>query len=74
MPIVAIKVRPNAGASRLTAQPDGSYLAEIKAAPVDGKANEELVRLVARHFGCPRSHVSVKLGGSSRNKLVAVSK
>jgi uncharacterized protein (TIGR00251 family) len=72
MPVIEVKVKPHAKVSRLVELSDGTFLAEVKAPPVDGKANQELVRLIARHFDCPPSHVSVKLGGSSRRKLVAV--
>jgi uncharacterized protein YggU (UPF0235/DUF167 family) len=39
---------------------------------VDGKANEELVALVARRFKCRRAAVSIKAGASGRTKLVKV--
>jgi uncharacterized protein (TIGR00251 family) len=58
--------------SRLTALPDGSYQAELKSPPVDGKANAELIALVAAHFGRPKSAVSIKSGASSRSKRVEV--
>jgi uncharacterized protein (TIGR00251 family) len=68
-----IKVRPGARASSLTQSAEGSWLARLKAPPVDGKANQELIALVAQHFGCPKSAVSIKSGASSRHKLVQVS-
>jgi uncharacterized protein len=67
-----IKVKPNARQSLLELQPDGSWLAQLKAPPVDGKANEELIVLVARHFGCRRSDVTLRSGASSRLKLLQV--
>jgi uncharacterized protein (TIGR00251 family) len=72
MPTLRVKVKPNARESRLDALEDGSFLAHIKSPPVDGKANAELVTLVARHFGCARSAVTIKSGGASRSKLVQV--
>jgi len=51
---------------------DGTWLAQIKSAPVDGKANEELVALVAKEFGCRKSAVSIKSGALSRTKLVRI--
>jgi uncharacterized protein (TIGR00251 family) len=72
MLIIQVKVKPNARLSQLTKLDDGTYLAEIKAPPIDGKANEELIRLVSKMFGCQRSKVSVKVGGAARLKLVAV--
>ena len=45
MATIRVKVRPNARASRLAQADDGSWVADVKAAPVDGKANDELVAL-----------------------------
>ena len=70
--ILQVKVKPNARASELVQAPDGSWLATLKSAPVDGKANEELVALVARQFRCPKARVSIKAGGSGRTKLIKV--
>ena len=70
--IIQIKVKPNSRASLLEQMEDGTWLAQIKSPPVDGKANEELLALVAKHFGCRKSDVSIKTGGSSRTKLVRI--
>jgi uncharacterized protein (TIGR00251 family) len=63
-------VKPNARVSALEAQADGTWLARIHAPPVDGKANEELIRLVAKHFGVRRAEVTIKSGASARLKLL----
>ena len=44
----------------------------IKAPPVDGAANEELIRFLAKRFGVPRSAVQLLSGASSRDKRVAI--
>jgi uncharacterized protein len=67
-----VKVKPNARASLLEQADDGSWRAQLKAPPVDGKANAELVALVARHFGCPRTAVTIRRGASGRTKLVQI--
>ncbi len=72
VPIIQVKVKPNARASSLEALEDGTFLATLKAPPVDGKANAELVSLVARHFGASKSAVSIKAGAGARLKLVSV--
>jgi uncharacterized protein (TIGR00251 family) len=51
---------------------DGSWTARVKSPPVDGKANKELVALVADRFRCPKSAVSIKSGASGRSKLVKI--
>jgi len=70
--ILQIKVKPNSRAGLLEQKEDGTWIAQIKSPPVDGKANEELIALVAKHFGCRKSEVSIKSGGSSRLKLVQI--
>ncbi len=70
--IIQIKVKPNSRVSLLQQNEDGTWLAQIKSPPVDGKANEELVALVAKHFECRKSEVFIKSGGSSRLKLVQI--
>lgn len=70
--LIEIKVKPNARTSELLPQADGPWLAQLKSPPVDGKANAELIALVARHFGCPKSCVNIKTGASARIKRVTV--
>ncbi len=70
--ILHVKVKPRARVSVLTPNDDGVWLAQLKSPPVDGKANEELVALVARRFGCSKSAVSIKSGASARTKLVKI--
>lgn len=72
MPIIQVKVKPNTRTSAIEALADGTFLAMLKAPPVDGKANAELIALVARHFGITRSAVTIKAGAGARMKLVAV--
>jgi uncharacterized protein YggU (UPF0235/DUF167 family) len=70
--ILAVKVRPRSRASTLTRQPDGSFVATLRAPPVDGRANAELVGLVAEYLGVPRAAVRIKAGAGGRTKLVEV--
>jgi len=70
--ILRVKVKPRARTSSLVQAPDGTWLAKLKAPPVDGKANEELVALVAEHFQCRKAAVTIKSGASGRMKLVKI--
>ena len=69
---VQVRVKPNARVSQISRAEDGSWLAQIKSPPVDGKANAELVALIAETFGCRRSAVSIRSGASGRTKLVDI--
>jgi len=74
MPIITlqVKVKPNARASSLEQTEDGTWRAQLRAPPVGGKANEELIALVAAHFRCRKAAVTIRAGASGRNKLVRV--
>lgn len=72
MRTIQVKVKPNAKASELEQLEDGSWMARIKAPPVDGKANAALIELVAEHFGVRKGAVSIKTGAGSRLKLVQI--
>ena len=70
--LIRVKVKPNSRLSSLEQSGEGGWLAQIKAAPIDGKANEELIALVANRFNCRKSAVSIKSGASGRLKLVRI--
>ena len=72
MTTLQVKVKPNARVSRLEAVGPGLWHAELKSAPVDGRANQELIALVAKAFGCPRAAVSIRSGAAGRLKLVRI--
>ncbi len=67
-----VKVKPNARTQSLVQGEDGVWLAQLKSPPVDGKANAELVALLAAHFGCRKQDVHIKAGASGRMKRVRI--
>ena len=70
--ILRILVKPRARKSELEQLDDGDWIARVKAPPVDGKANKELLVLVARHFGTRKTNVTIKSGTSGRIKIVHI--
>ena len=70
--VLRIKVKPRSRDSSLVQETDGSWTARVKSPPVDGKANKEVVALVADRFRCRKSAVTIKSGGSGRTKLVSI--
>ncbi len=67
-----IKVKPRASVSEFAQAADGTWVAKLKAPPIDGKANEELVGLIAEKFQCRKAAVTIKAGLSGRTKLVRI--
>lgn len=70
--VIQVKVKPNARASILAEESPGLWSAQLKSPPVDGRANEELIALVAKQFARPKSAVSIKSGASGRMKIVRI--
>lgn len=69
---IDVLVQPRASRSRLLGLHDGRMKIQLAAPPVDGAANEALVRLLAQVLGVPGSRVTVVRGETSRRKTVAV--
>jgi hypothetical protein len=67
-----VKVKPNCKEQKIEEQSDGSLTVKLKSAPVDGKANEELIKLLAEKFKVSKSRISIKSGLSSRQKLIEI--
>ena len=72
MKILTVKVKPNSKQQSIAEQPDGSLTVHLKSPPVEGKANQELIMLLAKKFKVPKSAIGIKSGFSSRNKLVEI--
>ena len=69
----AVRVQPRASKSGVTGELDGALKIRLASPPVEGEANEELIRLLAKLFGLPRQQVALISGQTSKNKLVRVS-
>ena len=69
---IEIKVKPGSATSALFEDESGRFTASLRSPPVDGKANAELIALVARHFGCAKAAVSIRTGASGRKKLLKI--
>lgn len=67
-----VKVKPNSKRQSIEESTDGQLTVHLKSPPVDGKANKELIELLADKYHVPKSQIRIKLGLSSRNKLVEI--
>lgn len=67
-----VKVKPNAKKQAIEESADGSLTVYLKSPPVDGKANKELIELLADQFKVPKLQIRIKSGLSSRTKWVEI--
>ncbi len=69
---ITIKVTPSSGRSTCQIDKNGMVKCSLKSPPEKGKANEELIRLVAQMLDLPRTDVSILLGKTARTKTVLI--
>ncbi|MFA4938191.1 DUF167 domain-containing protein [Brevundimonas sp.] len=72
-----IRLQPGAAVDRIEgweADPEGRRVLKVRvrARPIDGEANDALIRLLAKSLGVSKSFVTVVRGGQSRSKMVVV--
>lgn len=70
--ILRIRVIPRASCSALAGTQDDALKLRITSPPVDGKANEECIRVIAEFFGVKRRQVTIISGHLSRTKTIAI--
>ena len=68
-----VKVRPNANISQIKdITADDVVRLDLKAKPVQGQANEELVRFLAKELAVSPVSIKIVSGKSSKEKLVKI--
>ena len=66
----SVRVVPRAARSSVMGEHDGALRVRVAAPPVDGAANEELVRFLALSLGLPPRDVEITSGHASRLKQI----
>lgn len=67
-----VRVQPKASQDAFAEVQEGRMRIRITAPPIDGKANEHLVKFVAKYCGVAKSNVQIKSGLTGRNKHLCV--
>jgi len=75
---INVRVTPKASANRIvieSAEDGGERLrVYVTTAPENGKANREVLKLLAKHFGVPPSSLEIVRGETGRDKIIQVSR
>lgn len=69
---IKVTVKPNAKQQTIEKLIDGSWLIHLKSVPVEGKANQELIKLLAKHFHVTQGDIELKRGLNSRDKVIEI--
>ena len=67
-----MRVQPRASRTELAGRYGDALKIRLAASPVDGAANEALVRFLAERLNVPRSSVALMAGAGARAKVLAV--
>lgn len=70
---IAVRVITRARRNEVEGERDGRLVVRTTAAPVDGRANAQVCKLVADHLGVPARAVEIVSGHRSRDKVLLVS-
>ncbi len=69
---LTLHVQPGAKRSEMAGLHGEALKIRLAAPPVEGRANEALLKFIAESFGVPLRQVELKQGGQSRHKVVAI--
>jgi hypothetical protein len=69
---IPIRLTPRGGADRIDGVRDGVLRVRVAAPPVDGAANEALIRLIAAELHVPRGAARLVSGATARTKVVEI--
>jgi len=70
--IFGVRVTPRSSRNAIEGEHQGALKVRLTAPPVEDRANDTLVRLLAEHLNVPRSAVRIIVGGKSRTKRVEI--
>lgn len=70
---ITVQVKPNSKKEMVEMLTDGTYLVRVNAPPVEGKANERVIELLALFFKVSKSRIELVGGHKSKRKVFAVS-
>jgi uncharacterized protein (TIGR00251 family) len=67
-----LKVKPNAKQDAIEQISENVYRVIVKAPPVNGQANRAVLHLLGKHYGIPKSQITILAGEKSHQKIVLV--
>ncbi len=67
-----VQVLPNAKKTEVVGLIDGALKIRLKAQPIEGQANEELIRFIATQMKLPKKQINVVRGLTSRQKTIEI--
>ena len=70
--LIKVKAYPNAKKQEIIKKGDNSFEIKIKAKPENGKANQQIIRLLANYFNINSKKIIIIKGSKARNKIFSI--
>jgi uncharacterized protein (TIGR00251 family) len=67
-----IKVKPGSGKDEITVDAQNNISIKIKAKPINGEANDYLIKYMAKEFNISKANIQLEKGATSRLKRIAL--
>ena len=68
---VQVRVKPNSRTDEIN-QEGNNFIVKVKEPPREGRANQAVIKLLAKHLGLPQGQVRILSGFKSKNKVIEV--
>ena len=69
---IQIRVIPRSSRDEIVGEQEGALKVKLTAPPVEGAANTELIKLLSKKLGVPKSSISIVSGEASRSKRLRI--
>ncbi len=69
---ITVKITPRASKNEIVGELAGMLKIKLKAPPVDGEANKELIKFLSKEWKIPKSKIKIVKGLTSRTKTIII--
>ncbi|MEE1029608.1 MAG: DUF167 domain-containing protein [Alphaproteobacteria bacterium] len=66
---INVRVIPRAKINQVEVQPDGLVRVHTTTAPTDGKATNDVIKMLAEYYNVPKTSIKLVRGATSRDKV-----
>ncbi len=71
---LTITVKPRSSKTDVIQISETEYQVRLTASPVDGEANEQLIKILSEYFDIAKTSISILKGKTGKKKIVEISK
>jgi len=69
---IFVKVKPGAKVEKVEKTDDSHFTVSVKEPPIQGRANQAIIKVLAEYFGVAFSSVKIISGFTSRQKIIKI--